>query len=735
MVVLKARPRLIPALLALVLGSCRLAVAQEKFLNDSNVPEAGARGLTVAGPSGGLMIPNGRILADGSAAFGINNYLDPNFARANRGENYLFALGFLPNVEISGRLTNFGASHGSVFENTVLQRDISANLKFAVPRLFAFQPDIVAGLNDLGGGASFYRSRYIAASYPFGPLYATLGVARSPVISPNGSSAPDGVFGGAELPLGQSGFALLAEHSRGVNSAGLRYASPAIASLANMQVVGTVQRSFGARESNGNGFDRTVLGLAVVVPFRDNARSYKVALKSAEAVAFANLPVGATAAAPAGDAALVRETAATTAASSLPSLNAPVSPQSLQSLQSALEKVGLERVRVGMTGSKLVIEYENHRYNRNEVDAIGIAFGLGARLAPEPVKRIHVVTKKAGLAMVETIVDRAGFLNFLVNADPREVAPGFRSEMRPVEDHGVEWFSSAEGPRGYSRVVVKPVVNTLVGTEFGLFDYSLAASTAAFVPLWKGAEVSVDYLSHLSDSDTVRNGPYGSSRLRSGVRSALLSQALWLGPAILNVTSVGKLQYDYTGVQNETTLFVPGRDDQVRVEYSRLRLSEPFFKESRVAAGAFYQLRYQPLDLWVEAGYNRYVANDHGPSLRVSRWFGDLEAQAYARRSDLGTFVGFQLAFPLTPRQGMRPGITQLEGTNRFGYALESRLVRRASGPGNANYVNNAGIAEGIPLAYSSQNMLLNRGRVGEDYLASELPRMREAALLFAPLQ
>jgi hypothetical protein len=49
--------------------------------------------------------------------------------------------------------------------------------------------------------------------------------------------------------------------------------------------------------------------------------------------------------------------------------------------------------------------------------------------------------------------------------------------------------------------------------------------------------------------------------------------------------------------------------------------------------------------------------------------------------------------------------------------------------------VNNAGIAEGIPLAYSSQNMLLNRGRVGEDYLASQLPRMREAALLFAPLQ
>jgi hypothetical protein len=250
------------------------------------------------------------------------------------------------------------------------------------------------------------------------------------------------------------------------------------------------------------------------------------------------------------------------------------------------------------------------------------------------------------------------------------------------------------------------------------------------VPLWKGANVLTDYVTHVTDSDNVSNGPFAYARVRSGVRTAVVSQAFWVTDRILNVFTVGKYQYDYTGFQNEATLFVPGRNDQVSFQYSRLQYSDQFSRDTRVSAGAFYRWNYQPLDLTIEAGYHQFVANDRGLTVRASRWFGDMEAQAYIRRSsEQITFAGVQLVFPLTARQGMRPGLTHFQGPGQFAYGVETKLASR----GGDNRITR-GVAEEIPLVYGSRNFLLNRGRMGEDYLASQLPRMREAALLFSTL-
>jgi hypothetical protein len=113
---------------------------------------------TIFGPSGGFAIPDGRVLPDGSINFGFNNYLDSRYKRADRGENYLFGIGILPYVELSGKVTNypFGERVGTF--GGVLSRDLSANLKVALPRLGAgWQPDIAAGYNDIGGGAVNFR--------------------------------------------------------------------------------------------------------------------------------------------------------------------------------------------------------------------------------------------------------------------------------------------------------------------------------------------------------------------------------------------------------------------------------------------------------------------------------------------------------------------------------------------------------------------------------------------------
>lgn len=144
-------------------------------------------GVSVHGPSGGLVIPGGALLDDGVASFSYNNYVDPRFAAASRGQSYLFGLGLLPYVEISGRLVNYPTGVADDF----LLRDLSGNLKLGLPRLFAAQPDLAIGINDLGGGAKNFRSKYAVASQSFGPLRATLGYGR-------GEAYLNGPFGGLE---------------------------------------------------------------------------------------------------------------------------------------------------------------------------------------------------------------------------------------------------------------------------------------------------------------------------------------------------------------------------------------------------------------------------------------------------------------------------------------------------------------------------------------------------------
>lgn len=709
-----------------------LALAQVFFLHEVMAQELSA--MTVYGPSGGLTIPSGQVLPDGVAAFGFNNNIESTFSKVRHTDNYLFGMGVFPYIELSGRLVNYLGNDAS--SDALIRRDLSANVKVAIPQFFRLQPDLAVGVNDLAGGAASYRSKYAVASQRLGPLYATLGAAR-------GESYFNGLFGGAELALGNSGFSALAERNSHVNYAGLRYTSAPMANLGNANFVATVQRSLGAHAPDGSKFDRTVLGVNLVVPFgnasvkaNNGVRSGGFSFLKKEGVA--SEPIWTP---PLGYDKPALQAAAKVISTSTPALTptsmpAPIADdvsnasdmRGLQKLQAELEKAGLERVRVGLAERKLLIEYENHRYNQNEVDAIGIALALGARLAPGFVTRMGVITKKAGAALYEVSVDRNQYRNFLNDGDYYGVREEFEVRRQPVADPSVQWFAP-EGKHGVSRIVVAPVIKHFIGTEVGVYDYSLAASMQGLAPLWKGAEISTNYVANVADSENVRSGGvFSYAHQRSGLASVALNQSFWLNENLLNVVSGGKFLYDYWGVQNEAIWFVPGRDDQVRVRYTQVKTSEPLLASKLVNSNASYRWSYQPLNLWIELGYSKYVENDKGPSVRFSRWFGDVQAQAYMQRSERASFVGFQLAFPLTPRKGMQTGFTHIEGPGQFTYGLKTKLAKQ----GDCNCITR-GIAEEIPIAYSADTFLLNQGRVGKNYLLAQLPRMREAALLFAP--
>ena len=124
---------------------------------------------------------------EGPLDVGYNVTCDPNvFPGVNQQKNFNFALGFLPHLTIGGRGTDTG---------TQIAGDISANAHFLSLADKSWWPGIAVGLEDVGGGATFFRSGYVTLSKSlFRRVRGTFGVGTDPDVL-------KGPFGGVELAL------------------------------------------------------------------------------------------------------------------------------------------------------------------------------------------------------------------------------------------------------------------------------------------------------------------------------------------------------------------------------------------------------------------------------------------------------------------------------------------------------------------------------------------------------
>ncbi|HEV3105434.1 MAG TPA: YjbH domain-containing protein, partial [Trinickia sp.] len=429
------------------------AAALSAALAFSSSAHAAGDALNAFGQSGGLVIPYGFALPQGAAEAQYNNYIDPRYARTATGSQvYWGGVGLLPYVEVSAGLANYPGNVPAPFfgaDHFVL-RHLMGNVKAEVPQFFRWQPAIAFGVSDIGGQTHFFRSKYAVISQAFGPATFTLGYGHGDRL--------DGVFGGAALALGRTGLSLLAEDDAKTPYLGVRYASPAIHWLADTSVVGTVMRSM---RSTDGAAPRVSISVGIRIPLGrrfdaarcaqglcegDMAREDRAGLdKRVAAVEVAAAPADSAAAVPdpiavSSDTAAWRERTALRvpiaddmAAAGLPApapvaraATAPEVPAAapeivpadldtspLDTIFRRLVDAGLERVRVGMIGHELIVEYENHRYGQNEADALGIVLGVASEYAPAGIDVVRAVIEKAGEPLGEVSVARAAYTQFL----------------------------------------------------------------------------------------------------------------------------------------------------------------------------------------------------------------------------------------------------------------------------------------------------------------------------------
>ena len=677
-----------------------------------------AQGLGVSslGTTGGLTIPTAYVLESGDMALSAGNYQDPKIGTFSHKRNYTLGFGLMPGVELFGRLADYQnprATRPGAPDITGGPRDISANLKWQLPIELRGLPKLAVGATDISGGAVYFSSKYAVASDEVGPLRWSLGYARGGSAAAGRPKVLDGVFGGAELKLGSSRATLLAETDGRQRHAGLRYYSEALPWLGDSQLVGTVQRSFGATTQAGRKADDTSVNVSLMMPLgtADKTRQARVDA-TAQALPPLEQPGASSASAAGGMVATAQDR--------------------LDGLARALRATGLDRVRVGMLGNQMVVEYENYRYLHNEADALGVVLGLAAEAAPAGTTRVHAITRKAGQEVFETSVDVAAYRSFLRDGDDRQVKNtlGF-GRLAGYDDAGVQWATgeAGEGSRQtWLRVELKPLLNYAVGTEFGIFDYSLAANVRSTVGLWKGAEVYADVVKRVANSDNMEpRRIFASSLHRNGLKTVALQQSFWLGPRLFTSVGAGKYNYDDLGAEGESILFLPWNADSLHLKGSYMRDQANVSPRVVDAYAASYRWRFSD-QTWVEAGYHQYSDRSTGPSVAFTRWFGDVAVQLFARKGGFNTFVGLELNLPLGPRQGMGAGPVQLTGTPRYAQSIRTLLT---TGGNRGNYVSDF-VVRPVNLNYRPEAELLNSGRITPVDITGQVQRMRESFYLYA---
>ena len=144
--------------------------------------------LTQAGYTGLGITPNAHLLGWGLGEITYDTQL-PGVVRDPTGHNVVLGFGLLPNLEIAGRLATNNI-HRNCFTEGCGARDLSASAKVGIGLDAANRFRIAAGMTDIGGAVTYFRTYYGVLTYNEGPFEASAGLARRSGAGIAGSQSP-----------------------------------------------------------------------------------------------------------------------------------------------------------------------------------------------------------------------------------------------------------------------------------------------------------------------------------------------------------------------------------------------------------------------------------------------------------------------------------------------------------------------------------------------------------------
>lgn len=657
--------------------------------------------LAPTGYSAAINSPTADVLPWGGAGLSLAN---SNPERARKRSDGSFGsinagFGLLPGLELVGRL----AYDGDLDCNSYLkgcfasQRDLSVSAKYQLPIELPLDTRLAVGFTDYGGAATNYRSYYGVATSTWGPLDLSLGYGR-----PKSASALlDGGFGSVVLRLDDHWAAAL-EHDSREARLGLNYVRPLTRDLALR--VGASRKltdATGQQAWQMNAALNWVMG-QTPEPFLQRR-----AATTPQAYAATDVTASPWSSAP--------PASIESASASQPA--AELAPLTAEGLAQALLASGFAQISVrhspAQSGQPALwqVRAESRRWRQSQIDALGAALAawlkpVGATAADEllltltyqrePV--LHAYTNAtcldgwlqgwtrcagmAGMAEVEGQPGRALWLS-RDGEWPAAVQARLQSRRESASPESVQQAFEDGGPAWLPQFEIGPGLRTAVGTELGLFDYSLALELGTEVNLAPGLFWQGVLSAPMLHSDDFKDGkPLASYRPKElGFDSSLLSYWKPLPYGVAAQASAGYVDRNYRGGMLEGLWTTDDGRWRLGATTGRFEHELTAARQTPLLGSARWSL--VPGAWQLEATAGRFLGGDQGYNLASKHWFGDNLVSLFYRSSqgDAGTlmaaqrkFVGFSISLPLGPKAAQQLGPLNVRGSDRFAWGLQTKV-------------------------------------------------------------
>jgi hypothetical protein len=679
--------------------------------------------LSLQGFTGLFNTPNAEVTDEGKFYALYSNQRESQFLiRDAREDNYLFSVGLFSFLELGGRLTD-----APNITPGVDLTHLTANFKVKVPFIPKgyYLPDLAFGMQDVAGGSTVkLQTKYAVATEELWRFRFSVGYGTGP-------DRMKGAFGGAEIKAFDWLY-LIGENDTRETNVGARLVTPVFFGIpVNLQV--TAKTSLSYKPGNFEfGFGlQFPLGLDhnnnTPVPERKGHEEPSPAVFEP-----AHVPIPDQTArqsdngAPKhSDVGMIEERN--------PGGEARAG---LSKLLEKLVKEGFQNVRVGTKDNQLlVVEYENSRYMHNELDGVGVVAGIVVDTISTGYEKLCLIMKKQGIRILSISAPLKYFDLFLHDAsmlDEFNDSLWITTDIQNDED--VEYIDGYSHPSWLrSSLILYPGLTTFVGTEVGVFDYLLSLKLDYYLNIWKGAVVNARWDIPFSWSKNFDDGgAFRDYRNSSRIERAMLFQAIKIAPDLMLNLGGGMVLHDAYGTLNEA-MWTPGNGAHqfmLKQAYVSSKDSQHQIQRNEVYLGS-YRFYFNPLDLYLTGTGGKFFDNDKGFNIELKRFFGDTAFSVYYTNSrttahENDQVGGVQVAFPLTPRQEMKPYPLQLKGYDEWSYAQEVKIVS----PGSVNSVNTS-VGVNPQPAYNLEHIFYNRDRLTEMYIRKHLLRLRDAYITY----
>jgi len=689
------------------------------------------------GVSGLFNVPDASVIDFGKASLAFDRQVDGKYSGDpflnDSGNDIVFGAGAFPHVEVAGRNVSDETTTGS--------SDLSFNLKLQSPWQLFGGLDLAIGQLDAGGAANEFDTTFAVATWQLGDVRVTLGGGKVSGRATDYTQRLDGAFGGIEYaPL--DWFSVMVEDDGHSRNAGVRVGVPSVWLPEGWQLSTLLM---GSSEEGADG--RTDwYGFNLQIPLAQKtertlpkSRPRKPAEKVQHPVVIEEIY---------GTEQGVRITggpdfeaanggrASATAASAGSSVRfndariAEDGPAAAKAtaIKKAMGKAGFERIRVARTGPRWIVAFENPRYNANVVDGLGVAAGLVSQQLKDN-EFFYLQLEKYGLPVFGLGGHALSWQRFLAGETampPSEMTVAPRNELQRNTNmirHAAEtaWEYLAFRP----TITIRPAIASTVGTEFGVFDYSLATRVDVVQPLWPGAAINVtrDWSTYETE-DFTDDGQFGgvflSQAIEDGVKNKVFSQAIRHGSGFTSMVSYGEFFGEYEGLQYEGR-WEPGEGRH------RFRLLAADFEEIEFRGNytepllASWRYFAESTNTELNVTIGTFLEGDEGYKVDLTQHIGNVRLHLTVKESDENTFAGLGFTIPLTPQRDMRRiGGVQLAGTSHFRYEVATLIGEDANtlvfGPNRQP-----------EQYYNLRNAYYNGDRLSPAYVRANQERMRLA--------